>query len=58
MDSFLSEFESFYKFIIEIQTRKVYKKYVHIYGIMLYNEKKNHMVRKAEEYGTDVQIFL
>ena len=38
VDSSLSiETEYFYKFIIKIRLKKVYKKYVHIYGIMLYN---------------------
>ena len=34
---FSIETEYFYKFIIKIRLKKVYKKYVHIYGIMLYN---------------------
>ena len=43
-DSSLSiETEYFYKFIIKIRLKKVYKKYVHIYGIMLYNRGKEQI---------------
>lgn len=44
VDSSLSiETEYFYKFIIKIRLKKVYKKYVHIYGIMLYNRGKEQI---------------